>query len=339
MLARHLRNRLVLFVLGLVLLPGVATADQLLMKNGDIITGNISRIVNDEIYIEPSYTDEYAVDLAEVISIEADQLFEIEFADGRRIDAHFAGGAEGEQTLIVDEKPMSIGISELAAATDPQQEPVIDPWEGNGEFGFVNTTGNTETVALNMRLNFVRTSERWRHRFTGTAMTTSEDGTQDNERYSAELQSDRKFGDKSWLFGAFRWDADKFGSFDPQVSFTTGYGRQLMQSERHELKGEIGAGYRKLTETLSGASSSEAIGRFLLDDWWQIFKSTRWTNRLLIESGSSNTFTQFNTGLAVSMTDRFAVKLGFEARNNTEVPPGDPEHTDTITSVNLVYDF
>jgi putative salt-induced outer membrane protein len=59
----------------------------------------------------------------------------------------------------------------------------------------------------------------------------------------------------------------------------------------------------------------------------------------LIESGSSNTFTQFNTGLAVSMTDAFAVKLGFEARNNTNIPPGDTEHTDTITSANLVYDF
>jgi putative salt-induced outer membrane protein YdiY len=39
------------------------------------------------------------------------------------------------------------------------------------------------------------------------------------------------------------------------------------------------------------------------------------------------------------MTEKFAVKLGFEARNNTKIPPGDTEHTDTITSVNLVYNF
>jgi len=220
-----------------------------------------------------------------------------------------------------------------------EEEEVVKPWEGSGEFGFVNTTGNTETVALNLKLNFVRTGEKWRHRFSGTAMTTSEDGTKDNERYTMEIQTDRKFGEKSWLFGAFRWDADKFGSYDPQLSLTTGYGRQLMKSEKHSLKGEIGAGYRKLTETESGDSSSELIARFLLDDSWQVFKSTRWTNRLLVESGSSNTFTQFNTGLAVSMTDRLAVKLGFEARNNTKVPPGDSEHTDTITSANLVYNF
>ena len=219
------------------------------------------------------------------------------------------------------------------------EEVVVDGWEGAGEFGFVNTTGNTESVALNLKLNFVKTGENWRHRFTGTALMTSEDGINDNERYTAEVQSDRKLNEVSWLFGSFRWDADKFGSYDPQLSLTAGYGRQLMRSEKHELKGEIGAGYRKLEERLSGYSSSEAIGRFLLDDFWQVFESTSWTNRLLIETGSSNTFTQFNSGLAVAMNAKFAVKLGFEVRHNSKLPPGDSENTDTITSANLVYNF
>jgi putative salt-induced outer membrane protein len=335
----HLRNRLIPFVLGFILLPGVGFADQLLMKNGDIITGEIIKIADDKVYIDPSYADEYAVDLAEVNSIEAENLFEVVTVDGRKIDAHLAGESDGEQALIVEEQPMNIGILELQAATDPTKIPPVDRWDGQGELGFVNTTGNTETVALNARLNFVRTGKNWRHRFTGTAMMTSEDGIEDNERYTMEVQSDRKLTDKSWLFGAFRWDADKFGSYDPQASLTAGYGYQLMKSDRHEMKGEIGAGYKSLTETVSGDESSEIIARFLLDDWWQVFSNTRWTNRLLIESGSSNTFTQFNTGLAVSMTDAFAVKLGFEARNNTNIPPGDTEHTDTITSANLVYDF
>jgi len=223
-------------------------------------------------------------------------------------------------------------------AQEPEEE-TVDPWEGTGEFGFVNTTGNTQSLALNAKLNFIRTGKKWRHRFTGTALLTTEDGTTDNERYTIEVQSDRKINEKSWLFGAFRGDSDKFGSYDPQLSVTTGYGRQLMKSEKHELKGEIGAGYRKLEETVSGDTSTDLIARFLLDDTWQVFKTTVWTNRLLVESGSSNTFTQFNTGLAVSMTDRLAIKLGFEARNNTTIPPGDSESTDTITSANVVYNF
>lgn len=226
------------------------------------------------------------------------------------------------------------------AHEEEAEEEVVKPWEGAGEFGFVRTTGNTESEALNMKLNFIRTAERWRHRFTATALMTSEKGIKDNERYTMEVQSDRKLSEISWLFGAFRWDADKFGSYDPQMSFTTGYGHELMRSESHWLKGEIGAGYRKLEERVSGNSSSEFIGRFLLDDSWQVFSTTLWTNRLLVEVGSSNTFTQFNTGLAIFMTGKFAVKLGYEYRHNTDVPLDiDDEKTDTITSVNLVYNF
>jgi putative salt-induced outer membrane protein len=233
----------------------------------------------------------------------------------------------------------SLFLSAGSVLAQDAEEETVDSWEGTGEFGFVSTTGNTETVALNGKLHFVRTGKKWRHRFSGTALKTSEDGNTDNERYTMEVQSDRKLSEKSWVFGAFRWDADKFGSYDPQLSLTAGYGRNLMKSENHELKGEIGAGYRKLEERESGNSSSEAIVRFLLDDSWQVFKTTLWTNRLLVESGSSNTFSQFNTGLAVSMTDRFAVKLGFEARHNTKTPPGNSVNTDTITSANLVYNF
>lgn len=224
-------------------------------------------------------------------------------------------------------------------AQDDAEEEVKLGWSGVGELGYVKTTGNTDSSALNGRLEFIRQTEKWRYRFLGTVLSTSEDGTKDNERYTAEAQADRKLGAKGYVFGVYRYDADKFGSYDPSQTFTVGYGRELMKSEKHVLKGEIGAGYRKLDERLTGNTESDAIIRFLLDDAWQIFATTAWTNRLLVETGSNNTFTQWNTGLTVSMTDKFAIKLGYELRNNSKIPPGDTEKTDTITSVNLVYNF
>ena len=229
-------------------------------------------------------------------------------------------------------------ISAGALAQD-EDEGFLGGWTGKGEFGLVKTTGNTDSEALNFNLEFIKESELWRHRMFASALTTSEDGEKDNERYQLELQSDRKLDEKSYIFGAFRWDADKFGAYDPQMTLTAGYGRELMSSERHTLKGEIGAGYRSLEERETGKTTDEAIARFLLDDKWTITDNTEWVNRLLVESGSENTFTQFNTGLSVAMNAKFAIKVGFEARNNTKVPPGDSEKTDTKTTVNLVYNF
>lgn len=229
-------------------------------------------------------------------------------------------------------------LSFNAFAQDEAAEPDYG-WSGTGELGIVSTTGNTKSFAGNLKFELIKTTETWRHRFGGTALYTSEDDVQDNERYTAELQSDRKLNEKSWVFGSYRYDADKFGSYDPSQTLTVGYGRDLMKSENHHLKGEIGGGYRSLKERLTGVKESDAIARFLLDDTWQVWSTTVWTNRLLVETGKNNTFTQFNTALAVSMTERFAVKLGFEVRNNSKVPPGDTKKTDTVTTVNLVYGF
>lgn len=229
-----------------------------------------------------------------------------------------------------------IFTSTWAIAQD--EEPELG-WAGKGEFGFVNTTGNTDSTAINMKLEFIKTTETWRHRFAGTMLYTEEDDVSDNERYTFEAQSDRKLNEASYIFGSLRWDADKFGAYDPQMTLTAGYGRQLMKSETHSLRGEIGAGYRKLEERETGESSSEPIIRLLLDDSWQVLESTLWTNRLLVETGSDNTFTQFNTAAKVAMTDKLAISVGFEVRNNSKLPPGDSESTDTITTVNLVYNF
>jgi len=213
-------------------------------------------------------------------------------------------------------------------------------WVGPvGEFGFVSTSGNTDTQSLNLKLEFIRNTENWRYRLGGTALSNSKDGSKDAERYTAELQGDRKLNEKSYLFAVYRYDADKFGAYDPQQSVTLGYGRQLMKSDRHELNSEIGVGYQKLKATNTGVTEDQVIGRLMLDDIFTITASTVWNNRLLIEAGSDNTFTQFDTGLVVSMSERFAVKLGWQYRHNSTIPVGVVDKTDTTTTANLVYSF
>ena len=73
-------------------------ADILVLKNGDRITGDIKRIWDSEISIEPAYADEFDVDISVVEYIESDRVFEIDLDDGRSMVASFAGAdADGNQ--------------------------------------------------------------------------------------------------------------------------------------------------------------------------------------------------------------------------------------------------
>jgi putative salt-induced outer membrane protein len=66
--------------------------------------------------------------------------------------------------------------------------------------------------------------------------------------------------------------------------------------------------------------------------------NTQLYNTLLMESGSDNTFAQNDTGVTVAMNEAFALKAGVQLRHNTDVGPG-IEKTDTLTTLNLVYDI
>ncbi len=107
-----------LLVVSFVVWGGVATqsgyADQLILKNGDRITGQVKRIWDEEVFIEPDYTDEFAVEIDAVAYIDADRDFEIELADGRSVTAQLGGvNDEGKQLVQIEGEAIGIPLADL----------------------------------------------------------------------------------------------------------------------------------------------------------------------------------------------------------------------------------
>ncbi len=100
------------------------------------------------------YADEFSVKLAEVVSIDADETFEIELEDGSNVDASFAHGADGMQTLIVDGQPRDIPMEELTMATEPE------PWYERTSHVDVNMTWNSGNTDSRNNLIYADTSLR-----------------------------------------------------------------------------------------------------------------------------------------------------------------------------------
>ena len=67
-------------------------------------------------------------------------------------------------------------------------------------------------------------------------------------------------------------------------------------------------------------------------------ENTKITNKLLAESGSENTAVQNDIALQVSMNETLALAVGIGVRYNTDPPPL-AESTDTLFTVNLVYNI
>ncbi|MDT8319538.1 MAG: DUF481 domain-containing protein [Xanthomonadales bacterium] len=211
-------------------------------------------------------------------------------------------------------------------------------WHGTGEFGFVKTGGNTDTESLNLGLEFIYEKEKWRYTLNAAAQRSEQDGNTDAQRWTVGAQSDYKFSEKSYWFGSFRHESDKFAGFDPVSTVAVGYGRELIHDERHFLLGETGIGYRTEEDATTGESEENVIFRGRLDYRWTISANSEIANLSLVESGSDNTYFQNDTSLNVAINSRFAVKLAFQYRYNSNPPPG-KDDTDTQFTTNLVYNF
>lgn len=211
-------------------------------------------------------------------------------------------------------------------------------WNGKGELGVVVARGNADSDAANAKLEVSRELDLWKHAAGLAALRTANDGVKTAERYEARWQSDRKLSERSFLFGSLRYEDDRFSGFDYQASASTGYGYRFIDTEETQFSGQLGLGYRRLEEDLTGATDSDTILRGDLNLDHALTDTARVLDKLTVEAGSDNTLLQNELSLEVRINKLFALSVGVAVRHNTD-PPAGSERTDTLSTVNLVYSF
>ena len=221
-------------------------------------------------------------------------------------------------------------------------------WSGKGELGAAIASGNTETENINAKLELATELGAWKHSVGLAGVYASDSNVTTGQRWALYGQSDYNFTERDFWFGAARYEDDRFSGFEYQASLSTGLGRHFIDTERTKLTATAGIGYKYL-ETRDvrdelgnlvepGDSDSSVIFRGTVDFEHQLTDTTKILDRFLVEAGSDNTYLQNDLALEVRMTDVLALSVGYQVRHNTD-PPAGFEKTDTLTTVNLVYEF
>ena len=211
-------------------------------------------------------------------------------------------------------------------------------WKGKGEAGVVFARGNTQTDSINVKLEMSKEVNLWKHALDVAALRSSTSGATTANRYQAGWQSNYKISDRAFWFGGLRYEKDQFSGFDYQANVTAGAGYKIIDTEKVKLTGQVGAGYRRLKNSLTGATSGDAIGTAGFSYENQLNASTKVVDKFRLESGSKNTLLGNFLGLEVKMNAKLALGVGLDVRTNSK-PPGNLKKTDTLTTANLVYAF
>lgn len=222
----------------------------------------------------------------------------------------------------------------VAAPAAPKTPPI---WTASAELGASIATGNNQSSNLNAKLKIKYHSEPWTNRLRLETLRTSENGSKTANRTLGDFETHYSLNPRNYVFGSTRASHDTFSGYDYQVNAATGLGHRFWVSDQGGFTLELGPGFRR-AKLNTGETRNNLIARANGDFEYQFSKFGKFEQEVTVLSGRNNTELESVTSLSAAMTKKLAMKLSYTVLHNTQVPAG-TRHTDTFTSVNLVYQF
>jgi putative salt-induced outer membrane protein len=231
---------------------------------------------------------------------------------------------------------LSLMLSQGVAAGETDSSPA-SAWGGEAEIGILVTRGNTHTDSQNIKLGVHYTAGAWLHKLALASLRTRDNGVVSADRFGADFRSTYRLSLLHYAFAALRYEKDRFAGFDRRTTENIGYGRKLFNEKKLLWEVEAGVGARQ-TAFIDNTRSDEGLVRLATNVKWKFSTTSAFSEELFVEKGSANTLTQSTTSLKVKINSSLAMKLGFKVQDNSKVQD-DKKHTDSETSLTLVYDF
>lgn len=210
-------------------------------------------------------------------------------------------------------------------------------WRGDVEFGYIGTTGSSNTVSTHSRLRVQNDRPRWIHTFRYEILYVEEEHVTTTDQTRASQKSAYKLTPDDYLFETVRYLRNPSLGYRYRVSEVVGYGRRLVGTETLRLYLEAGPGARQ-TRQPDQSVDSEAQAYLSSELDWDFAKKANFNLQLVTEAAKSDTMTEIHAALSARINARFSLKVSHSIVTHSE-PVGDAPPTDTITSATLVYTF
>lgn len=227
-------------------------------------------------------------------------------------------------------------------AASPTLSPLFHSRDWQFEIGLSGTDGNSQTTNLRLGLISKKEDDHTRSMLKSSYYFSKSEGDTTRNEFSAQLTHDWLLPDSPWFFfiqGIY--DYDQFQSWDQRLSSFTGFGYELIKTDRLELAGRTGGG---LTKEFGGEKELRPEGLVSA----AILKWNLTANQTLTGSATFypdladldqfRSITKLEWNILLSNTDGLSLKLGLENEYESHVE-GDDDHNDLKYYGTLVIDF
>lgn len=255
----------ILLLASLCALPIAALADEIRMKNGDVLTGTIIKKETDKLILRTVYAGEISINWTEVATIESENSVKIMLTDNAHYHGRIHSSTEDGKVFISEENVAETQVMQTEVTEDEEEEiaeereirlndllyinpsPVVSGlgrvWNGHVNLGGTMTEGNTKTQAFNLDTEAVMRSKY--NRFTiGAIVFRAESEDVDTKFNSRGSMKYDHFVSKKWyLYANSVLENDRFKDIKLRSSVGAGSGYQIFEQPNMNLYIEGGLNY------------------------------------------------------------------------------------------------
>lgn len=241
-----------------------ATADTLVLKNGDRLTGTIETATGKEITFKTDYAGEIKVKWSDVQQATAGQLYLVE-NNKTTVNGAVTQTNGGLSVQTATAGTVNVPLSDVEIIRSPKEqqdyENTLHPgwlseWSGGGNVGFALARGNSDTTNLAVGLNADRKthSDETKAYFSSVYSTTGAiaGGTVIANEILGGIRFDRNLTPKLFVFVGGDFLHDELQSLDLQQIYSGGLGWHVINHPTTTF--DVLAGLNYTRDSYSGAT-------------------------------------------------------------------------------------
>jgi len=322
------------------LLSGQALADEVILANGDRLSGKIIEISEGILTMETGYSEPLKLKFEAVQQMSSSEPVELHLADGEILKGRITPAADKQ--VVVEAGPgretVVVGFENIAALNPPPEEPAT--WKGNVTLGGNWQDGNTETMNVSAGALAVRRSANDRFLISFLYNRAEDDGKRTAENAYGQLKYDYFLSPKWYLYLNVDMLTDDFKDLNFRTSVGPGVGYQIWEEENKALGLEAGLAYTS-EDRDEGEDTDWLSARFGVNFLYRLFDRVIFIDQFVIYPNLDETGEYTLRNEAAFITD-LAASWAFKLSNiwERDSDPGPGLDQDDFTWIlGLQYSF
>ena len=233
-----------LAVLSFLSLPLSAMADEVYLKNGDLITGEIETSEDGLVVVQTAYAEKIKVKWEEVACVSSDTEITVLLKSNEKIAGRATCPRLGSIQLIDQEtgETRDFSLADLQTVNPPPPPPPVT-YRALVDVGGAINSGNTRSKTFNSSGKFTARSKKQRLYLEGKFNYGESEGDENERNWLTGAKYDYFWAEKLYTYLRPFAEYDKFQDLDLRFITSAGPGYQFIDTETTSLFAEAGPAY------------------------------------------------------------------------------------------------